>query len=207
MRVAGRNMSRESWVTLVGTVAGVIGALAAVAVFFVRTADARDHAAPTTATTATTRATVPETSSGSTASEPVSADATATRYLATLVPATGVGSFRREGDDLLVACPTNQTGDRYRELRYDLLAPYSRLAAAVAVAGPGDPDATAGVQVFIQRRRDRSDRVEEVGRSVVRPGETRQLDVAIDDAAAVVLRVSCAVPDQTVRLTGPRISR
>jgi hypothetical protein len=77
----------------------------------------------------------------------------------------------------------------------------------VGVSGPGDPDATAAVQVFVQRRQDRSDRVVEVGRSVVHRGDAGRLAVPLDDAAAVVLRVTCAATTQSVRLAGPKLSR
>jgi hypothetical protein len=141
------------------------------------------------------------------------------RAIAPMTPATGVGAVRAVGGeggeggegggggDVVLACPGDRSGDRYREVRYDLPAPYRRLDTGVVVSGPGDPDATAAVQVFVRHREDRGDRVVEVGRSVVHSGQPGTLAVPLDDAGSVLLRVTCMVTTRTVTLTSPRLSR
>lgn len=200
--------SWQSTFAVVGTVAGVVGAVAAVAVFFLPTADGRQPGA-TTSSVSPAGADAPAGAGPASTATPsmtpaVPADV---RPLADLPPSTGVGSMRVEGGDVVVPCPGNQSDDRYREVRFDLVAPYRRLESGVGLSGAGDPDATAAVQVFVQRRQDRSDRVVEVGRSVVHRGDAGRLAVALDDAAALVLRVTCAATTQTVRLASPKLLR
>jgi hypothetical protein len=171
--------SWQSTLGVVGAVAGVVGAVAAVAVFFLPTFDGRQSSASSSPTAAgagsvgaaSERRVVGERWRRRRWTPAVPADV---RPLSALAPSTGVGSVRVEGGDLVVPCPGNQSDDRYREVRYDLVAPYHRLESGVGLSGPGDPDATAAVQVFVQRRQDRSDRVVEVGRSVVHRGDTGQ---------------------------------
>jgi hypothetical protein len=203
--------SWQSVLAVVGAVTGVVGAVAAVAVFFLPTADGRQSSRVNA-----TSSESPDGAGSARGAESVGGGATPSmtpavpadvRRLAELPPSTGVGSMRVEGGDLVVPCPGNQSYDRYRELRFELVAPYRRLESGVGVSGPGDPDATAAVQVFVQRRQDRSDRVVEVGRSVVHRGDAGRLAVALDDAAALVLRVTCAATTQTVRLGAPRLTR
>jgi len=204
------NRSWQSTLAVVGAVAGVVGAVAAVAVFFLPTADGRESSRAATTSSVSPAGAGSEggggPAGGATPSVTPSVPADV-RALAELAPSTGVGSVRVDGGDLVVPCPGNQSYDRYREVRFDLVAPYRRLESGVGVSGPGDPDATAAVQVFVQRRQDRSDRVVEVGRSVVHRGDAGRLAVPLDDAAAVVLRVTCAATTQSVRLAGPKLSR
>jgi len=203
--------SWQSTLGVVGAVAGVVGAVAAVAVFFLPTFDGRQSSASSSGTSAgagsVSAASDGAASVGGASPSMTPAVPADVRPLSALAPSTGVGSVRVEGGDLVVPCPGNQSDDRYREVRYDLVAPYHRLESGVGLSGPGDPDATAAVQVFVQRRQDRSDRVVEVGRSVVHRGDAGRLAVTLDDAAAVVLRVTCAATTQTVRLASPKLSR
>jgi hypothetical protein len=202
----------------VGAAAGIVGALAALAVFVWPTADGRlGHDDATrrpggiggSSTPGTTGAAIEgeATVTPATTVPGPPSDPAGSRRLVALTPSTGVGSAESRGDDLLMPCPSNQSDDRYRELRYDLLAPYASLTTGVGVSGPGDADATAAAQVFVQRRQDRSDRTIEVGRAVVRAGKTVPIRAELSDATSVVIRVTCAVPGQTVTLTNPRLIR
>jgi hypothetical protein len=205
VRLGGR--SAEFWLVVVGTIAGVVGATAAVAVFFFPPAGgspdpARTPASPSTLPNGALPGPVP------TSNEPLVTGSGDSRYLATLTPAAGAGFVQKKGQDLNLTCPTNQSDDTEHELAYELPAPYAQFAARMQVAGQADREATASVQVFIQRRQDRSDRYLQAGDPVVlqQAGE-RAFTRDVNDAVRLAIRVRCTSSTQVVRLTAPRITR
>jgi hypothetical protein len=190
----------------VGTVAGVVGALAAAAVFVFPPGDSHSPAQSPSASTQpgfTDRPTLTKTSPISTAA----GAAREIRLLADLTPVIGADQITVTGHDIAIRCPSNQSDDTYQEFAYSLPSTYRELSTNVTVTGSADQDAIAGVQVFGQQRQDRSDRLIELGRSIVKAGETHQLGAQLGTAVAVTFRVSCVSPNQTVHLIAPRITR
>jgi hypothetical protein len=203
-RTSGRRR-KFPWVA-VSTVAGVVGALATVAVFFIPSADSRSPSngdAPGRSISVTGSPGM-STSGSSTSS---TTEAGETRFVAELALRAGVGLVKPVGRDIMIPCPNNQSDDSERQFSYDLPARYASLVAGVSVSGDADPDATAAVQVYIQHRQERSDRVPEAGRAVVAVGRPGNLNVTLGDAVIVSFRVTCSASSQTVRLVSPRIAR
>jgi cytoskeletal protein RodZ len=202
--------SLEFWLLVIATIAGVIGAIGAVAVFAFKTADGRPSEA--TSTAAATRpdpspapSTVSSTADGPT---PVVTTGQVARYLAALTPITGQGLFQPKGNDLRLPCPTNQSDDRYREITYSLPARYAQFDTGMTVTGTADPEATAGIEVFIKHRLDRSDRQERVGEpAALAQGASGTVSRPLGDAVQLTLRITCQTRTQAVVLTAPRITR
>ena len=198
----------EFWLVVIGTIAGVVGALAAVAVFVIPAAERKDpNATPTTRAASTASTSVTDSSSGvsMTLSSAVARDG---RYLVSLDPTAGTGSMEVKGNDVLLACPSGQSDDTYRELSYSLPAQYAAFTTGVTIAGQADPDQTAGIEVYIQHRVDRSDRQILVGTPfVLKQSTSAPLTRPLGDAAQISIRYFCATSTQAIMLTAPRLTR
>ncbi|GAA3621944.1 hypothetical protein GCM10022223_43620 [Kineosporia mesophila] len=202
-----RGRSAEFWVACVGTLAGIIGAAAAVAVFVVpaKTGDASADpqtsvsGAPPTAGSSQTTSSPPETTA---------VTASDIRYLTDLSPKAGAGFLETEGRNLGLSCPTNQSDDVQHEVTYPLPAAYSQFSAEMTVGGEADPEATASVQVFIQRRSDRNDVRVQVGDPIVLKQQARTAFTRpLGEAVQLVLRVRCTSSTQIVELNSPQLTR
>jgi hypothetical protein len=208
----GERTSIEFWFTAAGTLAGIAGAVAAAAVFVFHTADGRSPASAATPTVSTAPFSARTSSAG--AASGVGGDTKGmestgeTRYLASLNAEAGSGFVQVKGRDLRLPCPTNESDDTDHEVTYGLPATYASLASGMSVSGQADPDATAGIQVFIQHRQDRSDRQVQVGNPIVlRQATSATLTRPLGDAVELTLRITCTSSDQVVLLTAPRIIR
>lgn len=206
-----RGRSAEFWVAVVGAAAGVIGAVAATAVFVIPSADGRGDgpaAAPSRVTPASTAPSAFPSAAPATSGPAPAGSPAAARPLASLVPTAGVDSVRADGDDLALACPSNQSDDSFREVSYPLPARYTSFASGIRVAGDGDPEALAGISVFIQHRVDRSDNLEQVGTPIaLTVGASSSFTRPLGDAVQLTIRVQCQTRSQQVLLQGPRLIR
>ncbi len=194
--------------SIVVGVATVVGAFAAVLVFFVPAAESgNERPSPTSGTAAPSAPpSVTPTSSGDTpAATAGTTQPTPTpgRDLAGLAPIAGAGFVTVDGVDIELGCPSNQSDDREREVRYDLTRSFTALHTSVSATGQSGPDDSAAIQVFIDFRQDRSDRRVETGRAVVTSGESAPISGSLKDAIALTLRLTCSSPSQVVRLEHP----
>lgn len=193
--------SVEFWLTVTGTVAGIIGAVAAVAVFVVpaKTSDNPGVSMPSTSSEGG--------HSGAETALPTTVAVDQSRYLSDLTPSVGAGFLHIEGEDLTISCPTNQSDDTYHEITYALPAAYSEFTTSMTVDGEADPEATASVQVFIQRRADRNDIQVQVGDPVVlEQGGSMTFSRSLAEAAQFTVRARCTSSTQVVVLGTPTIS-
>ena len=188
-------------------VATVVGAIAAVLVFFVPAAQSgNERPLPTSGTAVPSGGpSVTPTSIGDTPTSTATAQPTPTsgRDLAGLTPISGAGFVTVDGVNVELACPSNQSDDREREVRYDLTRSFTALHASVSATGQSGPDDSAAIQVFIDYRQDRSDRRVETGRAVVTAGGSAPINGSLKDAIALTLRLTCSAPGQVVRLEHP----
>ncbi|GLY32550.1 hypothetical protein [Kineosporia sp. NBRC 101731] len=202
-----RGRSAEFWVACVGTLAGIIGAAAAVAVFVVPAKTGDASADPPTSTSGALPS-AGSTQTGSSPSQAPVATASDIRYLTDLSPKAGVGFLETEGRNLRLSCPTNQSDDVQHEVTYALPAAYSQFSAEMTVGGEADPEATASVQVFIQRRSDRNDIRVQVGDPIVLKQQARtSFTRPLGEAVQLVLRVRCTSRTQIVELKAPQLTR
>lgn len=204
-----RTRPLEFWFGVIGVVSAVVGAIAAALVFFVPSADAR-HPQADSSSARPAASTQPNVSSALGTPGPGPAEpGREGRYLASLIPTTGIGFLSISGHDLQVSCPTNQSDDTQHEVSYALPAPYSNLTTGLRVSGKADSEATAALQVFIQHRLDRTDREEQVGNNaVLRTGQSASIVFGpLSNAVQLTLRIRCTSRTQTFTLAAPQITR
>ncbi|GAB6898097.1 hypothetical protein [Kineosporia succinea] len=198
---SARDRPAEFWIAVIGCVAGVIGAAAAVAVFVIPAATGEDPSPPPT----TGETTPPPTTPASTLSTEASTDV---RYLVDLKPSAGAGFLETTGQDLSISCPTNQSDDVEHEVTYTLPTEYTQLTTDMTVGGEADAEATASLQLFVQRRVDRNDAQTQAGDALVlKQGARGAFTRPLGGATTLTLRVRCTSRDQVVKLAGPRVTR
>jgi hypothetical protein len=130
------------------------------------------------------------------------------RYLAPL-PA-GLPQTSEYAHAVTIACPSNQTGDKVRELKYPLNQRYLALSGTVtarlkpSVSVP-DPQVEL-TSVASERQRDGTLRAtgNQSGRAT--GGHPSPITLAVAGAEKLTVRISCEVPDGVVILTDARLT-
>jgi hypothetical protein len=109
-----------------------------------------------------------------------------------------------------IACPTNQSTDREREVAFRTDRRYARLSAIVQPYFPERADAEARVYVSVFAAvRNRDGTVTRVGRGGqdARMTTPQRLVADVTDADEIVLRVQCEAPSGSVLLVGAGLVR
>jgi hypothetical protein len=207
-------------VALISAVAGVVGVL--VAVFAWRwpaappsTSGTTTPATTTTAVTTTTPAVVVPPSTP--AAPPPTA---AAQYLDELPVERGAGDLTEmprqlrgkseyQAHPIVLACPSNRTGDKANEVVWRLDRNYAEFHAEVRPFYPaaGEQRAVTYVTAMkgVQNRDTSNDVVEAGSQKTARPGGNAPLTADLAGGDTLIVRVECQYPSGTVVLTDARL--
>ncbi|WFE39658.1 hypothetical protein [Micromonospora sp. WMMD998] len=107
-----------------------------------------------------------------------------------------------------VRCPENSSGDKQREVTYDLRRRYLDLTLTVRAHSPGDPQAPVRVTAYAAVRRPDDSGVDRLRRALVdaREGAPGKLAADVAGADGVILSVECQFPDSVVILADTRVT-
>ncbi|MGC4888531.1 hypothetical protein [Micromonospora sp. DT227] len=107
-----------------------------------------------------------------------------------------------------VRCPENVSGDKQREVTYELRRRYQDLTLTVRAHSPEDPQAPVRVIAYAAVRRPDDSGVDRLKRALVdaREGAPGKLAADVAGADGLILSVECQFPDSIVILTDTRIT-
>jgi hypothetical protein len=159
------------------------------------------------AATGVAPSTLPTVTRASSASQPPFA-VTETLPLTRLTPAAGTGNVTRKGTNLTMACGTNQSDDRFREIQYSLPTtrhyPHFRMTVH---GGDGDADQQFTLTAFVRGQYVRADQTRQIGTVSFRPGADARLQGDLtDDVDTLVLRLVCHLPGASVTISGAELT-
>jgi hypothetical protein len=210
---------RSLWrLGLVGVIVGGVGSVATVAALFgFGSSGSDDHASDAdTMAVATSPASVP----GATAPiSTTSAVRTPFEYLSALAPLAGTGNltvlprdFRKNpayARAIAIQCPSNNSGDKVREVTYSLRGRYTEFTATVQPDFTAEPDSHAHVfAVAAYRETDGTLTRRPVGQQLGATGTlSAPITADLEGAVEFTLQVRCEHPQGVVIISDGQLTR